>query len=140
MRTDEKKRPYIIHRTSIGCYERTLALLLEKYAGALPTWLMPVQVRVLPITDRSAEYAEKVMLKLRTLGYRVEIDKRREKIGYKIREAQSSKIPYMLLVGDKEEEAGLVSVRHRSEGDLGTVPVQEFIEMIRTVVEGKLKK
>ncbi len=135
-----KKRPYIIHRTSIGCYERTLALLLEKYAGALPTWLMPEQVRVLPITDRNAAYAEKIMLKLRAMGYRAEIDKRREKVGYKIREAQNCKIPYMLLVGDKEAEGEQVSVRHRSEGDLGTVSVQEFIDMLRTVVEGKLKE
>lgn len=136
----QKKRPYIIHRTSIGCYERTLALLLEKYAGALPTWLMPEQVRLLTVTDRTIEYAEEVAKKLRSLGYRAEIDKRNEKIGYKIREAQSCKIPYMLIIGDREAENGQVSVRHRSEGDLGPVSVQEFIQMLRTVVEGKLRK
>ena len=136
----KKKIPYIIHRTSIGCYERTLALLIEKYAGALPTWLMPEQVRVLPITDRTAEYAEKITAELRSLGFRAEIDSRREKIGYKIREAQSAKIPYMLMVGDREAEAEQVSVRHRSEGDLGAMPVQEFVDMLRTVVEEKLRK
>jgi threonyl-tRNA synthetase len=135
-----KKRPYIIHRTSIGCYERTLALLLEKYAGALPTWLMPEQVRILPITDRTAEYAEGIAAGLRAQGYRVEVDRRNEKIGYKIREAQNAKIPYMLVVGDKEAEAGQVSVRHRAEGDLGVMPVGEFSDLLKTVVDGKLKK
>ncbi|SHH64684.1 threonyl-tRNA synthetase [Sporobacter termitidis DSM 10068] len=135
-----KKRPYIIHRTSIGCYERTLALLLEKYAGALPTWLMPEQVRVLPITDRTAAYADDIAARLRELGFRAETDKRSEKIGYKIREAQGSKIPYMLVVGDKEAENGQVSVRHRAEGDLGAMALDDFITTLRTVVDGKLIK
>lgn len=135
-----KKRPYIIHRSSIGCYERTLALLLEKYAGALPTWMMPEQVRVLPITDRTADYAQRLAADLRVQGYRVEVDSRNEKIGYKIREAQKEKIPYMLVVGDKEADAGTVSVRHRSDGDLGVMPVQDFTAMLKTVVDAKLKK
>jgi threonyl-tRNA synthetase len=135
-----KKRPYIIHRSSIGCYERTLALLLEKYAGALPTWMMPEQVRVLPITDRTADYAQRLAADLRVQGYRVEVDRRNEKIGYKIREAQKEKIPYMLVVGDKEADAGTVSVRHRSDGDLSVMPAQDFTAMLKTVVDAKLKK
>ncbi len=123
----EKKYPYVIHRTSIGCYERTLALLIEKYAGAMPMWLAPEQVRVLPITERNREYGAEVLNKLRAAGLRAEIDSRNEKIGYKIREAQIQKLPYMLLVGDKEAEAGMVSVRSRSGGDLGPKALDEFI-------------
>jgi threonyl-tRNA synthetase len=134
----QKKRPYIIHRTSIGCYERTLALLLEKYAGALPTWLMPEQVRVLPITDRTADYADTIAAKLRGLGFRAEVDKRSEKIGYKIREAQNEKIPYMLVVGDKEAENGQVSVRHRASGDMGAFGLDEFAAVLREAVERRL--
>ncbi len=122
-----KKNPYIIHRTSIGCYERTLALLIEKYAGAFPLWLAPEQVRLLPIADRHHEYANAVKAKLEGLGMRVTVDERSEKIGYKIREAQLAKIPYMLLVGDKEIEDGAVSVRKRGEGDIGSKSVDEFI-------------
>ena len=122
-----KRRPYIIHRTSIGCYERTLALLLEKYAGALPAWLAPEQIRVLPITDRAHDYAKEVLARLRREGFRAEIDLRNEKIGYKIREAQMQKLPLMLMIGDKEVENGTVSVRERSEGDLGAKTLDEFV-------------
>ena len=115
-----KKYPYVIHRTSIGCYERTLALLLEKYAGALPTWLAPIQVKVLPISDHYMEYANSVSEELQKVGIRVEVDTRKEKIGYKIREAQLEKVPYMLIVGEKEQAEGAVSVRDRKEGDTGS--------------------
>ena len=122
-----KKFPYIIHRTSLGCYERTIALLIEKYAGALPLWLSPEQIRVLPIGDNQSEYANEVAKKLRREGLRVTVDERREKIGYKIREAQLEKIPYMLVIGEKEVEANAVAVRSRDSGDLGAVAVDEFI-------------
>jgi threonyl-tRNA synthetase len=135
-----KKRPYIIHRTSVGCYERTLALLLEKYAGALPTWLMPEQVRVLPVTDRTAGYAESLVKELRALGFRAEADLRSEKLGYKIREAQTARIPYMLVVGDKETESGCVSVRHRAEGDLGAMTLDAFTGLLKDAVGRKLVK
>lgn len=124
----EKKRPYIIHRTSMGCYERTLAWLIEKYAGALPTWLMPEQVRILPISDKYMDYAKKVFAELRKADIKVTIDERGEKIGYKIREARLEKIPYMLIVGANEEADGTVSVRRRGEdGDLGVMPLNQFI-------------
>jgi len=132
-----KKYPYVIHRTSIGCYERTLALLIEKYAGAFPTWLAPVQVKVLPISEKQIEYAEKVTAKLKESGIRVELDDRNEKIGYKIREAQMQKIPYMLIVGDKEAEAGAVAVRSRKNGDLGATPLNDFIEKILIEIKNK---
>ena len=135
----EKKFPYIIHRTSLGCYERTMALLLEKYAGALPLWLSPEQVRVLPIGDNQSEFANGVAKALREKGLRVTVDERREKIGYKIREAQLEKIPYMLVIGEKEVEAGAVSVRSRKEGDKGTMPVKQFIEAAIEEVETKAK-
>lgn len=133
----EKKRPYIIHRTSMGCYERTLAWLIEKYEGALPTWLCPEQVRILPISDKYMDYAEKVFAELRKNNVDVTIDKRAEKIGYKIREARLDKLPYMLIVGEKEQESGEVSVRRRGDdGDLGSMPLDKFIadlcEEIRT--------
>lgn len=134
----DKKRPYIIHRTSMGCYERTLAWLIEKYAGALPTWLMPEQVRILPISDKYMDYAEKVKAELRKSDIRVEIDKRAEKIGYKIREARMEKIPYMLIVGANEEAEGTVSVRRRGEdGDLGAMPLATFIENINQEIREK---
>lgn len=123
----QKKNPYIIHRTSIGCYERTLALLIEKYAGALPMWLMPEQVRVLPISERLHDAAAQVEKALQDAGLRVTSDMRNEKIGYKIREAQLEKIPYMLIVGDKEVENNTVSVRSRKAGDLGSIPLEEFL-------------
>ena len=126
-RDGAKKNPYIIHRTSIGCYERTLALLIEKYAGAFPLWLAPEQVRILPIADRHHDYAYEVKAKLEALGMRVEVDTRNEKIGYKIREARLEKLPYMLTVGDAEVENGSVSVRTRGEnGDLGAMSYEDF--------------
>ena len=115
----EKARPYIIHRTSIGCYERTMALLIEKYAGAFPTWLAPVQIKVLSLTDRTAEDAILFTQKLRNLGFRAESDTRGEKIGYKIREAQLEKVPYMVIIGDKEKANNTISVRSRQKGDMG---------------------
>ncbi|MGI6269686.1 MAG: threonine--tRNA ligase [Candidatus Howiella sp.] len=121
------RRPYIIHRTSIGCYERTLALLLEKYAGAMPMWLAPEQVRVLPISEKQADAVRQIVEKLDAAGLRVTGDYRNEKIGYKIREAQMEKIPYMLIVGDKEVESATVSVRARSGEDLGARGVDQFL-------------
>ena len=136
-----RKNPYIIHRTSIGCYERTLALLIEKYAGAFPAWLAPVQVKILPIADRHHEYAQKIKEKLADAGIiRVEIDDRAEKIGYKIREAQLEKIPYMLVLGDKDIENNAVSVRSRSEGDLGSTSIDEFIENLLDEINKKTIK
>ena len=123
----QKKLPYIIHRTSMGCYERTLALLIEKYAGAFPLWLAPEQVRVMPISERQNDAVEKVTEQLKAAGLRAEADLRNEKVGYKIREAQMEKVPYMLVMGDKEVEAGLVSVRSREDGDLGTMSVSDFL-------------
>ena len=122
-----KKHPYIIHRTSIGCYERTLALLIEKYAGAFPLWLAPVQVKLLPIADRHFDYANEIKAKLEAVGMRVELDDRNEKIGYKIREARMQRVPYMLVMGDSEVENGTLSVRSRKDGDLGAKSVDEFI-------------
>ncbi|MCR4925035.1 MAG: threonine--tRNA ligase [Clostridiales bacterium] len=132
-----KKNPYIIHRTSLGCYERTLALLIEKYAGAFPVWLAPEQVRVLPVSEKFSDYAEKVSAELKAKGLRVEADYRPEKIGYKIREAQLEKIPYMLIVGEKEEASGEVSVRQRGKGDLGAVELNKFIDTILEQVKTK---
>ncbi len=134
-----KKNPYIIHRTSIGCYERTLALLIEKYAGAFPTWLAPVQAKILPITDAQKEYAHEYAKVLRANGVLVEVDDRNEKIGYKIREAQLEKVPYMLIVGEKEVEAGAVSVRSRKAGDLGQVSKEDFIENITKEIREKVR-
>jgi threonyl-tRNA synthetase len=136
----KKKNPYIIHRTSIGCYERTLALLIEKYAGALPMWLMAEQVRVLPISDRLQSDAEKIVDKLQSAGLRVTYDSRSEKIGYKIREAQLQKIPYMLVIGDKEVETGTVAVRSRKDGDLGTMELDAFIAKATDEVARKVKE
>ncbi len=138
-RDGTKKNPYIIHRTSIGCYERTLALLIEKYAGAFPMWLAPVQVKLLSIADRHLDYAYEVKKQLEAYGIRVEIDDRNEKIGYKIREARLQKVPYMLIIGDNEMENSTLSVRARGEtGDLGSMSVQEFID--RAVDEIKTYK
>ena len=136
----QKKTPYIIHRTSLGCYERTLAYLIEEYAGALPTWMAPEQVRFLPVTDRAADYCAELAGKLESQGFRVEVDDRNEKIGKKIREAQLEKVPYMLVVGDRDMEAGTVSVRHRAEGDLGAMSLEAFSEMLRGVVDAKERK
>lgn len=135
-----KKNPYIIHRTSIGCYERTLALLIEKYAGAFPAWLAPTQVKILPISDHYKEYADSVYYELKNKGFRVEVDDRSEKIGYKIRSAQLEKIPYMLIVGEKEQGEKAVSVRCRKEGDKGMMPLSEFIDILSDEVEKKVIK
>ena len=122
-----KKHPCIIHRTSLGCYERTLALLIEKYAGALPLWMSPEQVRVIPVTDRTLDYSRKTLDALRLAGFRVELDSRSEKVGYKIREGQLEKVPYMVVLGDKDEEAGMVSVRHRKTGETSQMTIEELI-------------
>ncbi|WP_127836895.1 threonine--tRNA ligase [Clostridium prolinivorans] len=133
----EKKYPYVIHRTSIGCYERTLAMLIEKYAGAFPTWLAPVQVKVLPISEKYHDYVDKVVKELKSKGIRVEPDYRAEKIGYKIREARMQRIPYMLIVGEKEASENTVSVRSRKNDDEGAVALEAFIERIVKEVENK---
>lgn len=132
-----KKNPYIIHRTSIGCYERTLALLIEKYAGAFPTWLAPVQVKLLPIADRHLDYLLEAKKALEVKGIRCEVDDRSEKIGFKIRSAQLEKVPYMLLAGDKDIENNTVSLRTRSGGDKGAMALDEFVEKIVAEVESK---
>ena len=126
----DKVRPYIIHRTSLGCYERTLAWLIEKYAGKFPTWLCPEQVRILPISEKYADYAEKVRKELARNDVDVTVDNRSEKIGYKIRDARLSRLPYMLIVGEKEEAEGLVSVRSRFAGDEGQKSIEAFVEQI----------
>jgi threonyl-tRNA synthetase len=138
-RDGTKKNPYIIHRTSIGCYERTLALLIEKYAGAFPTWLAPVQVKILPIGERHLDYAAELNRKFVEMGIRSEYDDRSEKIGYKIREAQLEKVPYMLVVGDKEIEDGAVSVRSRKDGDKGSMKFDAFVEMIKEEIASKAR-
>ncbi len=125
-----KKNPYIIHRTSIGCYERTLALLIEKYAGAFPVWLAPEQVRIVPIADRHHEAANALVEKFANAGIRVSADCRSEKLGYKLREAQLEKIPYMLVMGDKEIEEGTVGVRKRGEGDIGAMSADDFLSLV----------
>ncbi|MBQ3073765.1 MAG: threonine--tRNA ligase, partial [Ruminococcus sp.] len=133
-----KKNPYIIHRTSIGCYERTLALLIEKYAGAFPMWLAPVQVKILPIADRHHDYAYDVKKALEAKGMRVEVDDRSEKVGYKIREAQLEKVPYMVILGDKDIENNTVSIRARKAGDLGAMSLDAFIERAVEEIESKV--
>ena len=136
----EKALPYIIHRTSMGCYERTLAYLLEEYAGALPTWMAPEQVRFLPVTDRAADYCADAAKALEAQGFRVEVDYRNEKIGKKIRDAQVEKVPYMVVVGDRDMENGTVSPRHRADGDLGAMSLDDFTALLREVVDSKAKK
>jgi threonyl-tRNA synthetase len=126
-----RKHPTIIHRTSIGCYERTLALLIEKYAGAFPVWLAPTQVRILPVAEPHRAYAEELRIRFQRAGVRVQVDDSDEKLGKKIRQTQMEKIPYMLVVGDKEVEGGTVAVRSRKEGELGSMDVGEFLEKIR---------
>lgn len=135
---NEKKTPYIIHRTSIGCYERTLALLIEKYAGAFPLWLAPEQVRILPISDKFIDYAEKVKSELERNGLRVTVDTRNEKIGYKIRQAKQEKLPLMLIVGEKEQESGTVSVRHRNKDDIGAMEISQFLELCKRDIVSKV--
>ena len=136
----EKALPYIIHRTSLGCYERTLAYLIEEYAGALPTWMAPEQVRFLPVTDRAADYCADAAKALESQGFRVEVDYRNEKIGKKIRDAQMEKVPYMVVVGDRDMENGTVSPRHRADGDLGAMSLDSFAALLRQVVDSKAKK
>ncbi len=136
----EKKTPCIIHRTALGCYERTLALLIEKYAGALPTWMSVTQAIILPISERHHEAAEALKEQLRAAGIRAESDLRSEKIGYKIREAQLQKTPYMLVIGDNEVNEGTVSPRHRKEGDIGSMKVEDFIKRIREEIDTKSTK
>ncbi len=136
----EKKLPYIIHRTSLGCYERTLAYLLETYAGALPTWMAPEQVRFLPVTDRAIDACRAHAQRLTEMGFRTTVDDRGEKIGKKIRDAQMEKIPYMIVIGDRDIEAGTLSPRHRSDGELGAMSFDAFAALLRDVVDNKLKK
>jgi threonyl-tRNA synthetase len=126
----EKKRPIIIHRSSIGCYERTLAMLIEKYAGAFPVWLAPVQAKILPIVEKHHDYALELEKRFKDAGVRVETDLRNEKIGYRIREAQLEKVPYMLVTGDREAEDNTVSVRSRKDGDLGSMSIDDFLSKI----------
>ncbi len=133
------KTPYIIHRTSLGCYERTLALLLEKYAGALPTWMAPIQVRMLPIGDEQITYCDEIAQKLTNLGVRVEVDRRNETIGYKLRNAQLEKLPYMVVVGAKEVESNTLAVRSRKDGEKGAMSVDEFIAELMTEIAEKRK-
>ena len=134
----EKQYPFVIHRSSIGCYERTLAMLIEKYAGAFPLWLCPTQVKVMSLTDRTSDYAKSIVEKLNMAGLRAEADVRSEKIGFKIREAQLDKIPYMIIVGDKEAEENKVSVRSRKEGDLGVMDLKDIMD--RLIEEDRSKK
>ncbi len=135
----EKALPYIIHRTSLGCYERTLAYLIEEYAGAFPTWLAPTQVKLLPITDRTQDYARKVQAELETYGIRCELDARSEKIGKKIRDAQMEKVPYMLVLGDKEAEENVVAVRSRKTGETENMPLADFARKLCEEVRTKAR-
>ncbi len=135
----EKALPYIIHRTSLGCYERTLAYLIEEYAGAFPTWLAPTQVELLPITDRTQDYARQVQAELETYGIRCELDARSEKIGKKIRDAQMEKVPYMLVLGDKEAEENVVAVRSRKTGETETMPLADFARKLCEEVRTKAR-
>ena len=136
----EKHRPIMIHRALLGSIERFIGVITEHFAGAFPTWLHPVQVKLLPVTDRAADYAKEIAAKLSAQGFRVEVDGRNEKIGKKIREAQLDKIPYMLVVGDRDMEAGTVSVRHRAEGDLGAMSLEDFAAMLHQVVDSRERK
>lgn len=133
-----KKHPYIIHRTSIGCYERTLALLLEKYSGALPLWLAPEQVRIIPITDRTLDYSYKIEDILKKAGIRTGFDSRSEKVGYKIREAQIEKVPYMVVLGDRDAEAEVISVRNRKDGETESMSIEQFLCKLQTEINSKI--
>ena len=130
-----KKTPIMIHRALFGSFDRFIGIITEHFAGAFPTWLAPVQVKVLPIADAHVEYAQELQNKLEEMGIRTEIDSREEKIGYKIREAQLQKIPYMLIIGDKEVEAKAVGVRSRKEGDIGAMNVEDFVEKIQEEIK-----
>ncbi len=133
-----KQYPYVVHRTSIGCYERTLALLIEKYAGAFPVWLAPVQIKVMPITDRSLEYAKKIIKELKICGIRVELDDREVKISYKIRQAEVERIPYIIILGDKEIKKNTLAIRQRNKGDIGAMGINDFISKIQADINGKV--
>ncbi len=133
----EKKYPFVIHRTSIGCYERTLAMMIEKYAGKFPAWLAPTQVKLLTLSDRHNEYADQIATELRLSGFRVEVDNRAEKIGYKIRETQLEKIPYMLIIGDEDLQKNCVSVRSRDLGKIGQMSLETFISTLHREVQTK---
>ena len=135
----QKKTPYIIHRTSLGCYERTLALLIEKYAGAFPTWLAPTQVKIMTITERGDDWAREVEAELLSRGMRVELDLRNEKIGFKIRQAQQEKVPYMFVIGDKEAQEGTVAVRSRKDGDLGTMALMDAVQRLEEEIRTKAR-
>ena len=135
----QKKTPYIIHRTSLGCYERTLALLIEKYAGAFPTWLAPTQVKIMTITERGDDWAREVEAELLSRGMRVELDLRNEKIGFKIRQAQQEKVPYMFVIGDKEAQEGTVAVRSRKDGDLGTMALMDAAQRLEEEIRNKVR-
>ena len=136
---DQKHRPVMIHRVVFGSIERFIGILTEHFAGAFPTWLAPVQVKLLTMTDRNCAYTEEIQRQLEALGFRTEIDARNEKLGYKIREAQLEKVPYMLVLGDKEEAAGEVAVRDRRDGKTTVMPLQEFIEKLAYEVKSRLK-
>jgi threonyl-tRNA synthetase len=136
---NEKKRPVMVHRTILGSMERFMGILIEHFAGKFPVWIAPVQATVLPISDKFNDYARDVAKQLEDNGIRVEVDERAEKIGYKIREAQMQKVPYMLIVGEKEVEDRLVSVRKRDQGDMGQMGMEAFIEQITEEVETKAK-
>jgi threonyl-tRNA synthetase len=130
-------QPVMIHRAIYGTYERFMAVLIEHYAGAFPLWLAPVQAVIVPIADRHLEYAESVAARLRSARFRIEVDARREKMQAKIRDAQAQQVPYMLIVGDRDQQAGTVSVRERRQGDLGALPLDEFIQQIEALREAK---
>jgi threonyl-tRNA synthetase len=133
----KKHQPVMVHRALYGSVERFFGTLVEHYAGAFPLWLAPVQAVVMPITDRQLDYARKVHAQLEEAGFRAQLDDRKEKVNFKIREAQLQKVPYMLVLGEREAEAGTVSVRHRRHADMGVKPVPEFIAQIREQVDSK---
>jgi threonyl-tRNA synthetase len=126
----QKHQPIMVHRVAFGSIERFIGILIEHFAGKFPVWLSPLQVKILPITDRQIEYANALCQKMKAVGIRVKVDDRSEKIGYKIREAQMEKVPYMLVVGEKEASEGLVAVRRRDKGDIGAVSADEFIQTV----------
>ncbi|MNI64369.1 Threonine--tRNA ligase 1 [compost metagenome] len=136
----KKQRPFVIHRSAIGSYERTLAMLIEKYAGAFPLWLAPTQIKVLPITDNQVDYANKVRDALQYEGFRVEVDSDSEKVGYKIRQAQLEKVPYMLVIGQKELDENVVAVRTRSGEDLGQIKLEDLVTKLNMEIKENLKK
>ena len=135
-----ERTPVVIHRAILGSLDRFMAYLIEETMGAFPTWLAPVQVKILPVTDRACEYATQIWKKLESLGYRVEVDSRNEKTGRKIRDAQMEKVPYMIVVGDRDMEAGTLAPRHRSEGDLGTMDLDSFLAILKDDVDNKKRK